>query len=818
MITKQVKKVSLFRLYKQFCIVIFLSIYTLANAQVNIEAVAKLHSEIESEPDKWFEGFQSYVSGSYSPYQSHRSRADRDSAFVARTSGGEAMIEWNTSAIPKKWNGDSASFIWVCGFGNNLGNEFFDLNIDDSNLISFSTKNESSWTMLGKNGINLSFTTVYQNSNNANFGYMVLTIPRSNLVIGKALKISIQGRPAENEIWYRLFAYKDALNYAIEKEHKRFFSSVEFKHMGDAIFTLCAPLKNINSEIQLYNSDTLITEGLFTSNGLISKSKFLIPRYLQPVLDSITIVQVDKRSVDTIFWNDINEERLRAFMDETIDCDKYVFQTGDFPEFHWKNEIRVENELGEFPLNVTYYNSDFQKVTSAYKPGRYGAVIEGVTSTGFVIKRYVTLFCSEVELDDYSNNIPIKINQLNDYNIDYNKWQQYENNEQRFSFGSLKYFPQHNPDAAIFLSGLNDLEIKNGIYDTPRNRDKQWWIILKGKLEEREYLHKPLSPPIIIDNDSSPLLSDSTQLSSMYDIEIIKKIKSLCNEWAEKDGVPNITVIVHEGKLIFYDAFGSDENGIPINKDSKMWMASITKLLTGALMMQFVDQGIIDLDSPVGRYLPELNEIANNKLLTVRHLFNHTSGLQFAGEWASDWNLALENQVAQVLPSVDIGVSFAYHRVGYALAGRIIESITGQSIPYLFQEYIFSPLEMNSAFSDNTYGGLYCSPIDLAKFGQMLLNKGTYNTYKLFSEQTFEKMLPKKLNVGDQSWGIGTSPMAGNGLSEAAFGHGAASGTIFRIDPENDLIIISARNKPGKSHYEFENALIKLCTSLVNNH
>ena len=203
--------------------IIFLSFYTAVDAQVNIEAVAKLHLKIESEPDNWFEGFQSYISGSYSPYQSHRSGVDRDSAFVARTSGGEALIEWNTSAIPNNWKGDSASFIWVCGFGNNLGNEFFDLEIDDSNLISFSTTNESSWTVLGEGGINLAFTTVYQNSNNANFGYMVLTIPRLNLAIGKALKISIQGRSAENEIWYRLFAYKDALKYAIEKEHKSLF-------------------------------------------------------------------------------------------------------------------------------------------------------------------------------------------------------------------------------------------------------------------------------------------------------------------------------------------------------------------------------------------------------------------------------------------------------------------------------------------------------------------------------------------------------------------------------------------------------------------
>ncbi len=70
-----------------------------------------------------------------------------------------------------------------------------------------------------------------------------------------------------------------------------------------------------------------------------------------------------KNQLIRLYWNDINKQRLRAFMDEEINCDKYVFPTGDFPEFHWKNEILVENELGKFPLNVTYYNSDFQKVT-----------------------------------------------------------------------------------------------------------------------------------------------------------------------------------------------------------------------------------------------------------------------------------------------------------------------------------------------------------------------------------------------------------------------------------------------------------------------
>ncbi len=814
---KNTKKIFPFHVRVNICLVIFILFYSAIDAQVNIEAVARLHFTITANPNRWLEGFQSYLSGPYSPYQSHRSGMNRDSAFVARTSGSEAMIEWNTAAIPLTLKEDSASFIWVCGFGNNLGNEWYDLNINDSNMVSFSTKNDSYWSVIGSKGIHLSFTTVFQNSNGANFGYMVLTVPRSLLSKGKALRISIHGRVVENENWYRLFAYRDALKYSIEHEQKKIYTVVEFIHMGDATLTLCAPKKNTNASIKLYNSNTVIAEGRLQSDGVMSKAKIFIPRYLQPTSNSNTIIEVDGKSIDTIYWNDINNRRILAFMDEEIECNRYVFPPGAFPEFYWKNEILVENELGEFPLNVMYFNSDFQQVISADRPGRYGAVIEGITPSGFVIKRYATLFCSDVDFDDYSKNVPIKMNKLPEYRITDSNWERYSMNEERFSFGSLKYFPQNNSDAAVFLAGLNEIVIQNDKYDTPRIKDRQWWITMKGKLEGKLLLQKSLLAPKIIENDSSAFLIDSIQFSSNYDKTNIEKLKTLCIDWAERGEVSNVTLIVHKGKIIFYDAFGLDENGKLMNKDSKVWMASITKLLTGVLMMQFVDQKIIDLDAPVGLYLPELKGISNDKL-TVRNLFNHTSGLQFAGEWASDWNIALENQIAQILPLVNIGESFAYHRVGYALAGKIIERITEIAVPYQFQKYIFSPLGMNSAYSDNTYGGLYCTAIDLARFGQMLLNKGKYNGYQLYSEQSFEKMLPKKLSVSDHSWGIGTTQMEGNGLSETAFGHGSASGTVFRIDPKNDLIIISARNKPGKSHDDFENALIEICISLVNNH
>jgi len=787
----------------------------MTNGQIDIESEAKLHFTIAAYPNQYVEGYLSYINGSYSPYQSFRSGANIDSAFVARTSGSEDMIEWRTADIPKFSKSDSLSFIWACGFGNNLGNEWFDLSIDDKNVISFSTINDPYWSLTGLDNVHLSFTAVAQNYNGANFGYMVLTVPRNFIGDRQELIIKIRGRVAKKEIWYRLFAYKDVIQEVIKRADKIYFSNLEFIHMGDAVLTVCLPQEYSNSIIEIFNSNKEIAKDHLVSNGVLSKAKINIPRFIQPDSNINTIVKVNGKLVDTIYWYDINKQRVRSFMDEELEADRYVFPIGDFPKFHWKNEIMVENEIGKFPLEISYFNKDFQQVIIADKPGRYGAVIQGITPSGFIIKRYITLFCSEAEFDDYSKNVPITINKIEEYNIDDQKWGKYLNNAERYSFGNLKHFPQHDADAAIFLAGLSEIDSSGTPFNTPRIKDRQWWLKCKQIIDGIIIQKNPLLPPKPIVNDSSVLLGDDIFSTIQYNKEKIENIRKICHQWAEDGGVPNVTIIVRSGKIIFYEAFGKDDSGEEINKNSKIWMASITKLLAGVLMMQFIDQGLIDLNLPVSHYLQEFKGIDNDKL-TLRNLLTHTSGLQFAGEWASDWNYSLENQIAQVLPTVDIGKTFAYHRVGYALSGKVMERLTGCTIPELFYDYIFRPLGMKSAYADNTYGGLYCTAIDLARLGQMLLNKGIYNGCRFFSERTFEEMLPKKLAVGNRSWGIGTSPMAGNGLSDLTFGHGAASGSVFRIDPKNNLIIISARNRPGQSFEKFEKEFIESCSALLN--
>ncbi len=768
--------------------------------QVDIEPVARLHYLVEAESSNWFEGFSSAVDGSSSPYVSHRSDGRRDSAYVVRSSGEEATIAWSTTPVPQSWKGDSASFLWVCGFGNNLGNERFDVEVNDTRALSFSTPNSSSWSVQGTNGIRMSFVAVARNSNGANLGYMSLTIPRTRVEKGKPITIRIRGTKGRTEVWYRMFAYSDALQFFRRVEHRAAFSHVGLRNFGDASVTVYTRSKDARSSVRALVSGKPVAEGELRSDGIIATTALWIARHLQPLAHQPVVITIAGKAVDTLRWDQIERRRLKAFLQEELECERYVFPPGTFPEVRWRNPEMVYNQIGAFSLNVSYYDGAMRLVSRAEKPGRYAAVIDAKLPSGFILQRFITLYCSPAEFDDYSENIPVRFNQLKEYGISMARWQQYKRHEQRFAFGSMKLLPAHDPDAAIFLAGLAELDSSSSETNTPRIKDRQWWISFKQTLngQETAVLKLPRT-----ENEKNVILP------SIFSQTHLENIRLVCKDWVSTTSVPHVTLVAHKDRIVFQQAFMGRDSTNAVSVDSPLWMASITKLLTGVLMMQFVDQGLVDLDANVSRYLPELPQ---GVVLTIRQLFTHTTGLdEWAGEWASDWNPALENFVAQAIPSVTIGKKFSYNRVGYAIAGKVMERITGRAVPYLFQEYIFTPLGMKSSYADNTYGGLYCSAPDLARLGQMLLNRGVYNGHRFFSENSYHQMLPANLTALDRRWGIGTSPMEERGLSKSAFGHLAASGSVFRIDPENDLIIISARNRVSENQEQFEQRLIEAC-------
>ncbi|MCL4707378.1 beta-lactamase family protein [bacterium] len=785
-----------------------------AHAQIDMRATARLHFRAQEDSANWFEGYARMLSGTPAPYPSHRSEGAPASAFVARTQGSEASIVWETAALPPRWAGTHATFVWACGLGSNLGEEKFRITLNDKHEFVFSSLMQPAWQVEGEAGSRLAFTAVYQNHNRAYFGYMTLRVPVTWVRAGLAASIKITGVTAAKEIWYRTFAYTDALAFLRKRESKRIFSELKFWNLGDAELQLFAHANLTGQSIAAFFGRQQLGEKAFELESDLAVARLTIPREQQHENDAV-VLRLNGETVDTVALRAITEKRIKAFLEEELLAEQYVFPPGKLPGVQWKRPAMVDNELGKFALRVSYYDKNMNRVERATAAGRYAAVAEGVTPDGFTIKRYLTLYCAPIALDDYGGDVSIQINALPALGISPALWQKYQNNFRAYSFGNLLFYLQTSPDAAIFLAGLAEMDTTQHGLDSPRLRDRQWWIRFKRKQEGLNAQPISSNPPQRHARPVARELIEASNEASPYTASDLEKIRSVCRDWARDASEPFTALLAHQGRMIFHEAFGTLPDGSPMTVDTPTWMASITKLLTGVLLMQFVDQGLLDLDAPLQRYLPEMQPLDGVKL-TLRHAVTHTHGGAWHGEWGSDWNPALENFVAHGLPYFEVGKNFQYNRLGYALAGKVMERLSGRAVPYLMEECLFKPLNMQHATVDNTYGSLYATSHDLAKFAQMLLNRGSYGEYSFFSAESFDRLLPASLEAINpqiqQRWGIGAAPLGGHGLSDKAFGHEAASGAIFRMDPAQELILIVGRNHAGVKYDHFASRFIEACT------
>ncbi|WP_240943275.1 serine hydrolase domain-containing protein [Planosporangium thailandense] len=170
---------------------------------------------------------------------------------------------------------------------------------------------------------------------------------------------------------------------------------------------------------------------------------------------------------------------------------------------------------------------------------------------------------------------------------------------------------------------------------------------------------------------------------------------------ARKYGVPGAQLAIHhDGRTVTTDmgelAYGT---GQPVTADTAFAIGSITKTFTATTAMVLVADGDIDLDDPVGEYLPGLEDLGGEA--TLRHLLSHTSGLadpdpdeapdgfpqRHIKEYCRRHSLVLRP-----------GAGFSYSNLGYVLVGRIIEAVTGMSWREAVESIVLRPLGIRPAF------------------------------------------------------------------------------------------------------------------------
>lgn len=171
------------------------------------------------------------------------------------------------------------------------------------------------------------------------------------------------------------------------------------------------------------------------------------------------------------------------------------------------------------------------------------------------------------------------------------------------------------------------------------------------------------------------------------------------------DRVPGVALaIVQNDRIVHMRGFGDDGTGRPITAQSAFLLGSMSKSFTAVATMQLVEQGKVELDAPVQRYLPwfRVADVEASAYITVRHLLNHTSGIPTKAPHAGAEPLTIEAHVralADVRLNHTPGTVHEYASPNYLVLETIIEQVTGQSYAEYVERNIFATLDMQHSFT-----------------------------------------------------------------------------------------------------------------------
>lgn len=507
----------------------------------------------------------------------------------------------------------------------------------------------------------------------------------------------------------------------------------------------------------------------------------------------------------------------------------YLMIPGDFPEVNWENPDIVAQVIGDVPLSVRWFDGELNEVAKAEKPGRYAFVVEGTTEDGRVIRRAGTMYCIDPNWGAWNERPTVYVERLGPDSIDRATWDKYREAVANHAGRTIRVAVEKREEGAQLLAFLHDMKGVDALptaSDIPLAREQDYHVALQRKLMGVEDKWPSLRAPKPRSDNPATVLHEGTPQDAGVSPDMAEKLHAICTEWYEQSDEPFITLVARNGVIIYHEAIGEGPFG-DVTLDTMMPLASITKTLTGMTFAQFVDQGLIGIDDPVGKYLPDF-PITGDKVITLRHCFTHTTGLTGHADWGGIHNPRLGNVIANCPEDLTPGKVHIYNGMGYDLAGEVMAVVAGKGIIRIMREQMFDPIgadhtvvEEDLAFSCNT------TAYELAMLGQMLLNRGSYGDLEYFSPETFEKLIPTPLNPYypeiNVEWGIGltwmrqANPNAGREdggttkptlLGDRVMGHGSATSSVLRVDLDNGLVITQVRRRAGPMYDKYLSQLM----------
>jgi len=342
------------------------------------------------------------------------------------------------------------------------------------------------------------------------------------------------------------------------------------------------------------------------------------------------------------------------------------------------------------------------------------------------------------------------------------------------------------------------------------------------------------------------LIVNDNPTESGLDASALKKIDARMQEFVDqKQASGVVTLVARRGRVVHLGAVGKADvaSGRDMTPDTVFAIASMTKPITAASVMILLDEGKLQLDDPISKYIPAFKDTklaggtAPKREITIRDCLRHTNGL--VSDQRNTGTLAeTAEKLAKTELAFEPGSKWQYGP-GLSVAGRVVEIVSGNPFDQFLAERIFTPLEMTQTSfhpteeqlkrlallyqptadkkdieranhwlyevtadtSPNPSGGLYSTAGDLVRFYQMVLNGGDHNGKRILSADAVKQMTSLQTDdlatgfTPGNGWGLGfclvRQPQgATDALSPGSYGHGGAFGTQGWIDPTQEMIFV----------------------------
>jgi CubicO group peptidase (beta-lactamase class C family) len=318
-----------------------------------------------------------------------------------------------------------------------------------------------------------------------------------------------------------------------------------------------------------------------------------------------------------------------------------------------------------------------------------------------------------------------------------------------------------------------------------------------------------------------------------------EKINEVIAAEMERLRVPGVAVGIYYKGQEYTAGFGvtNVDYPLPVEVDTLFQIGSTTKTFTATTAMRLVEQGKLDLLTPLVSYLPDLKLSTDDitAKVTLRDLFTHTGG--WVGDVFDDFGpgddavgkyVAQMNKLQQLTP---LGKIWSYNNAGFTLAGRVIEAVTGQTYEQAVRELVLDPLDMDHSFffasevmtysfavghetpkdeapkvarpwalprSVTPAGALVSTVKDQLKYARFHLGDGTGpDGTRLLKPETVARMQKPLAKAGSIADEVGISWLIRNYGDKKTVGHGGTTNgqlSAFQMVPEEDFAITVLTN------------------------